>query len=164
VSAVAATTGAVLAGVTVYISGRRDESKWRREVLLETCEAFLNASFETARAGALVAGFSRPRDAVTRDEPDLRLAQAYRAKMDLMTRLRILADEDVVTAAENLHLADMRFLDEVAGWSATPSAEDFDAVRAPVQDQQGVFITATRSLLHIKGRTVRVRNISRPRS
>ncbi len=71
VSAVAATTGAVLAGVTVYISGRRDESKWRREVLLETCEAFLNASFETARAGGQLAGFPAPRDAVTRDEPEL---------------------------------------------------------------------------------------------
>ncbi|GAB3284011.1 hypothetical protein [Kineosporia babensis] len=163
VSAVAATTGAALAGVSVYISGRRDESKWRREVLLETCEAFLNASFETARAGRQLAGFPAPRDAVTRDEPELRISMAYRAKMDLMTRLRILADENVITAAEDVHLADMRFLDAVSGWNTAPSIEEFDAVRAHVQDEQGRFITATRSLLHIKGRTVRVRNISRPR-
>ena len=163
VSAVAATTGAVLAGITVYITGRRDESKWRREVLLETCEAFLNASFETARAGGQLAGFPAPRDAATRDEPELRISLAYRAKMDLMTRLRILADENVVTAAEDLHLADVRFLDAVARWKTPPSTEDYDAVRAQVRSEQGKFIRATTALLHIKGRTVRVRNISRPR-
>ena len=164
VSAVAATTGAVLAGVTVYISGRRDESKWRREVLLETCEAFLNASFETARAGGQLAGFPAPRDAVTRDEPELRISKAYRAKMDLMTRLRILADENVVMAAEDVHLADMQFLAAVASWTTSPSDGEYDAARAQVQGEQGKFITATRSLLHIRGRTVRVRNISRPRT
>ena len=84
--------------------------------------------------------------------------------MDLMTRLRILADENVVMAAEDVHLADMHFLDAVAGWTAAPSREEYDAVRAVVQSEQGRLITATRSLLHIKGRTVGVRNISRPRT
>lgn len=45
IAAVAATVAAVLAGISLWLSGSRDERRWRRDALLDTVVQFLDASF-----------------------------------------------------------------------------------------------------------------------
>jgi hypothetical protein len=50
VTAGAASLAAVLAGVNLYVSGRRELNKWTRETLIEIFSLFLDASFKHASA------------------------------------------------------------------------------------------------------------------
>lgn len=45
-SAVAARLAAVLAGVNLYVTGRRELTKWAREVLVDAFTALLTGSFQ----------------------------------------------------------------------------------------------------------------------
>jgi hypothetical protein len=50
ISAVAASLAAVLAGVNLVVSGRREHAKWARETLVEVLVDFVDASFESKDA------------------------------------------------------------------------------------------------------------------
>jgi len=55
-SAVAATIAAVCAGITLYVTGRRDRRRWIRESLAEFYLEFLTGSFDSPGRSALGAG------------------------------------------------------------------------------------------------------------
>ena len=46
VTAGAAGLAAVLAGANLYVSGRREQKKWKREALIDNLALFLDASFK----------------------------------------------------------------------------------------------------------------------
>jgi hypothetical protein len=43
----AASVAALLSGVNLYVSGRREEQRWNREALIEAFVTFVGASFAT---------------------------------------------------------------------------------------------------------------------
>jgi hypothetical protein len=57
VTAGAAGLAALLAGVNLYVSGRRELDKWTREALVEALVVFLDSSFKQS---GLCASFTSP--------------------------------------------------------------------------------------------------------
>lgn len=104
VTAGAASLAAVLAGVNLYVSGRRELHKWTREALVEALVVFLDTSIKQSGLCANAASLSSLPDSERN-----RLRRAVIATHDLqtetLTRLRLLAPSHVVTAAEALHRA-----------------------------------------------------------
>ncbi|MGW4533536.1 hypothetical protein ACWEOI_21555 [Nocardia sp. NPDC004340] len=105
ISAVAASLAATLAGITLYISGRRENRKWLRESLIDAYVDYLDASFRSGGAYARIARVEG-HDASLFAELRTRTDVAYDAQGVVLTRLRLIAPRSVVSAAEELHLAD----------------------------------------------------------
>lgn len=103
ISAIAAAIAALLAGLTLYTSGRRDP-RWVRDSLIDSYVAYLDASFESAGPSALNARLTGDETAAA--DYRRQASAAHRRQNDTLTRLRILAPAYVVEAAERLHEAD----------------------------------------------------------
>lgn len=102
VAAVAASLAAVLSGFSLWIGGRREERRWRRDAIVDTLVLLLDSSF--ASPGDVL---MRKRKAGTLSDEDRHLAaQAHTAGISALTRLRVIASPAVVEEAEHLHMAD----------------------------------------------------------
>jgi tRNA A37 threonylcarbamoyltransferase TsaD len=110
-SGLAATVAAMLSGVTLYVSGRREHLKWVRAALEVAFVDFLVASYkhraicrDLARHQAGVQGSVDAAQAL-RDASELRAdaAQAHQVMMESVTRFRILAGDRAAEAALLLH-------------------------------------------------------------
>jgi hypothetical protein len=89
VTAAAAGLAALLAGVNLYVSGRREIDKWTREALVEALVVFLDASFKQSGPCASFASLSSPAEG----GQHLRTAviATHDLQTDTLTRLRLLA-------------------------------------------------------------------------
>lgn len=102
VAAVAATLAAVFSGFSLWLGGRREERKWRRDAIIDTLVQLLDSSFASPadvlmgkrRAGALT------------DEDRRAAEEAHELGISALTRLRVIAGTSVVEQAELLHMAD----------------------------------------------------------
>jgi hypothetical protein len=119
VGAVAACAAAALSGGTLWITGHREERKWRRDAVVETTCQFLDASYRrihssTARAawrnGDLQADLERKKE-------------AYDAQRSALTRLRLLAPTPVVAEAEKVLVADGAACDAIFGPDSVGSGQ-----------------------------------------
>jgi hypothetical protein len=97
VTAGAAGIAAVLAGVNLYVSGRRELDKWTRETLIETLAAFLDGSFNHSNACSAIFVFSSENQ--ERNQLRSVIITAHDAEIEALTRLRILAPPALVEAA-----------------------------------------------------------------
>ncbi|WP_330183196.1 hypothetical protein OHB26_05805 [Nocardia sp. NBC_01503] len=104
-SAIAATVAAVLAGLNLYLSGRREQRKWIREALIDAYVQYLGASF---RGGSRKLRGLRSAGAASDilEQARQKLEEAHTLQNENLTRLRLIAPENVVRAAEALHTAD----------------------------------------------------------
>lgn len=75
---------------------------WRREALVDTVVAFLDASFEAP--GELSLG--RFRAGAYRELDEARHREAHQRMLRALTRLRVIVSADLVAAAERIHEAD----------------------------------------------------------
>jgi hypothetical protein len=100
-SAVAATIAAVLAAITLHVTGRREHRRWLRESLVESYLNYLNASFDAPGSSALTV---RQPAALAKCRREA--AEAHDRQLATLTRLRVIAPQGVVKAAEALHEAD----------------------------------------------------------
>lgn len=104
VTAGAAGLAAVLAGVNLYVSGRRELHKWTREALVDALVAFLDTSFKQSGLCANAASWSSLPES-QRDHLRKNVITAHDLQTETLTRLRLLAPSRVVVAAEALHQA-----------------------------------------------------------
>jgi hypothetical protein len=96
---VAALAAAVLSGLALFLTGRREDLKWKREVLSQAMVSLFDASF----AGAYEAAFEA-RQAGEKIEEHKELALDLHAiQLRALTRMRFLAKPAVVTRAFELH-------------------------------------------------------------
>jgi hypothetical protein len=147
ITAGAAGLAAVLAGVNLYVSGRRELNKWTRETLVELFVSFLEASFAHNHACWAAEGFA-PGTAAHRGLSADSLI-AHDREMDTLTRLRLLAPSRVVTAAEALHEAEHNLAD-TCFLSSERSVEAFDSARLPVRHARAAFLESARSALRLR--------------
>lgn len=147
ITAGAAGLAAVLAGVNLYVSGRRELNKWTRETLVEIFVIFLEASFAHNHA-CRTAEDIPPTDAGRRSLSAAVVA-AHDRETDTLTRLRLLAPSRVVAAAEALHKAEHK-LAEACFLSGKPSVETPDIVRMPVRRARAAFLESARSTLRLR--------------
>ena len=150
VTAGAASLAAVLAGVNLYVSGRREINKWTRETLVEIFVAFLDASF---KHGAICR-------TLLRDAPpepkrhSLRadVVAAHDMEADALTRLRLLATSRVITAAQALieaehTLAAACFVDPL------PPLQDAENLLDRVRQVRVNLVESARSALRLRDTT-----------
>jgi len=146
VTAGAAGLAALLAGVNLYVSGRRELDKWTREALVEALVVFLDASFKQS---GLCASFTSPSPLAEEGE---RLRTAVIATHDLqtdtLTRLRLLAPSRVVAAAESLHQADHELV-TLCFIELVTQSEAIDARRTLIRRARQQFLESARSTLRL---------------
>jgi hypothetical protein len=145
VTAGAAGLAAVLAGVNLYVSGRRELGKWKREALVETLALFLDASFTHGSMCHTILAEPLP-------EPEVyRLREAAIAAHDneaaTLTRLRLLASAEVVDRARALidaewHLANACFCDP-------PRTADKEKASEYIREARGNFLESARDELDL---------------
>ena len=146
VTAAAAGIAAVLSGVNLWISGRRELNRWTREALMETLVNFFDTSFKLRDSCRQLIVLTPGKES---EIPQLRkdIVSAHDHETDTLTRLRLLAPSNVVRAAEILHEADHDVIDS---YLAEAPAEQYREALAKNQAARGKFIDAARSAFNLK--------------
>ncbi len=146
ISAVAAAIAALLAGLTLYTSGRRDHRRWLRDSLVDSYVAYLDASFGSAGPGALQARLTGDEGGAASYRKQA--AEAHSRQNDTLTRLRILAPANVIKAAEQLGAADRDVTSAAldARFEGDPS---WDEVRAEQSSARKAFLNEARRSLEL---------------
>ncbi|MGW5106124.1 hypothetical protein [Nocardia sp. NPDC004123] len=149
ISAVAASLAAAFAGMTLYISGRRENRKWLREALIDAYVEYLDASFASRGAYARIARVEGY-DASVCTEMQARTDEAYCAQAVVLTRLRLIAPRKVVSAADAIHLADGAVMRTTFERERPPIDDDeWAAARDKQHLAQEHFIRVTRQSLRL---------------
>jgi hypothetical protein len=146
VGAVSGLVAATLSGVNLYLTGQRETKKWLRDSLLEAQVAFLDASFEYPSRrlyeylGEYPPGWTADLSSYFQD-----YHAAHTRQNDALSKIRLLASDDVVARAEELHKVDekvaMTLFDQENGF---PSEEQWEALRSEKREAREAFIRATR--------------------
>jgi hypothetical protein len=100
----AAAVAAVLAGANFLQAERREQRRWVHEALVEAYVAFLDASFDLDKVARRMVNARK--DPGADQEQAAAIAEADRLhtkQTETLTRLRVLASDSVVRAAETLH-------------------------------------------------------------
>ena len=146
VTAGAAGLAAALAGVNLYISGRREFDKWTRETLVETFAVFLDASFKNTSACRAIFRLSPPLQ--ERNRLRAAIIAAHDIENDALTRLRLLAPPSVVEAARTLLEAEYNLAEPC--FSVPIPVDTSDILIQPVYHGRAQFIEAARLTLGLR--------------
>jgi hypothetical protein len=117
---------ALFSGISLYLSGKREERRWRRDALLNTYQRFIELSFE--RSFKTVLGI-RVRRGIEPDDPDELRKEESELHLEydsLLTRIRLLGNGDVVAASERLHASDQELVQLSLRSDAPATASDCD--------------------------------------
>ncbi|MBO0609861.1 hypothetical protein [Myceligenerans salitolerans] len=148
--ATTALVAAALSGITLYLTGRRETRQWLRDSVLDALTQFLDASFARPSRSAYEArqasGFEGDLDRFR-----ARSTAAHREQNDALTKLRLLANDPVVRAAETLHLADDAIADAVLGSGPAPDPSDWATLRLRQKHAREALIVQARRLLGLPG-------------
>jgi hypothetical protein len=130
VSAGAASLAALLAGVNLYLSGRRERHKWAREALVEVFFTFLSASFDIGSACRRLVR-ARLDGAAPEELGDLvkRIDELHQVQTAALTRIRLLASGGAVESAVGLHLADHAVVDLARRTEESLAEDEFRSCR-----------------------------------
>jgi hypothetical protein len=140
IAALAATVAAILSGVALWLGGAREKHKWLRDELVDTVVQFLDASFASPGNALL---HKRRESRLTAQDHEEALG-VHRSALTALTRLRVLASEDVVKCAEKLHLADNDAYKMVFVDADLPDQRDWDSHRAQRQQLLEAMLNAAR--------------------
>jgi hypothetical protein len=145
VTAAAAGLAAALSGFNLYVSGRRDFHKWRRDALVEAFVTFMQAGFNQTRACHAIATATMSFD---RDHLREIVVNGHDLESETLTRIRLLAPASVVKAAEMVHEAIHKQV-EVFFAEPLPAAEIRDSSEMLVRHARTQFLDASRSALRL---------------
>jgi hypothetical protein len=123
---------AVFSGISLYLAGKREERRWRRDALLSAYQRFVELSFDRSLIAVQAIDTRRPdvpprtRETFNLDELRTRESVLHTEYDSLITCLRLMATTDVINAAETLHVSDNQLL--TLGWAsdARASATEFN--------------------------------------
>ena len=145
-SAVAATIAAAFAGLTLYVSGRREHLQWIRESLMNSYESYLTASFDAPGRRGRQARL-RGDQGETLDEYRRQADDAHRRQTATLTRLRMIAPSTVVAAAEALHEADHAVVDAALAGPDVPDEDIWAQLRTMQWEARSAFVDQVRRSL-----------------
>lgn len=155
VTAGAAVGAAALSAVTLWITGRRSETAWLRSSLIDALEHYAQASWVRRRmAREIMEARSRAVPQEERAELLIKRRERHRLQTDRLTRLRLLAADPVVHAAEALLLHDDAMEDEFSAATTVPTAEEQEAFEQRQEENDAVkaaFVLACRRSLGVRG-------------
>jgi hypothetical protein len=149
VTAGAAGLAAVLAGVNLYVSGRRELDKWTRETLIEVLALFLDASFKLA--SDCRASTREPLPQPELDRLRASIFAAHSAENRALTRLRLLATPRVVKDTQTLMESEYRLAESCL---QEPFVQgDFDTRVNSVRQGRSRFLESARLALGLREAT-----------
>lgn len=143
----AASVAALLSGVNLYVSGRREEQRWNREALIEAFLTFVGASFSFN--AACTAGGRVGRNDQESLKYALQAIDAHDTETHTLTRLRLLASSAVVAEAEALHAAEHRLV-EISFSDDPDERAERQAKRTMVRKARERLVKAARADLHLR--------------
>ena len=156
-SAIAAAIAAVLAGLGLYVSGRREHRQWLRNSLVDSYVNYLTASFESGGREVLQARL-RGEQIASLGEYLQQASKAHDRQSDVLTRLRLIAPPAVVEAAVALHTVDHLVADTALASSAVPDNDTWQQLRQHQSSAQSAFVDQVRHSLRLgQGAPIRVR-------
>ena len=159
-SAAAASLAAALAGINLYVLGRRERHRWLRETLVDEYATYLNASFSaTHEAREYAKSSSEASDSENRAAVDRQIQELHSQQMDTLTRLRLLATADVVYAAGQVHAADHAVIDLLSSSDSSPTASYLQDTRENAYARREDFIRAARKSMKIPGTVAKVERV-----
>lgn len=146
VTAAAAGLAAILAGVNLYISGRRELDRWTREALVDIFALFLDASFKHESACGRILNTSPLQQERYQLQSDI--FEAHSAVTQALTRLRLLAPPAVVS--DSVALLEVEYLLAAPCFSGplTPD-EILKRIRA-VRQARAQLLVSMRSALGLR--------------
>jgi hypothetical protein len=144
--AATALVAAALSGITLYLTGRRETRQWLRDSALDALTQFLDASFARPSRSVYEA-LQTPGSGGNIDELRERSRVAHSDQNDALTRLRLVANDQVVRAAEALHLADDAVAEAVLGAGPIPDPPEWAALRLKQKVAREELIVQARRLL-----------------
>lgn len=148
--AATALVAAGFSGITLYLTGRRETRQWLRDSVLDALTQFLDASF--AGLGQSVYDTLRaPGFDGNTDEFLEQSRVAHREQNDALTKLRLLASDPVVRAAEALHVADDAIAEALLGPGPVPDPPELDILRSRQKQAREELIIRARRLLGLHG-------------
>jgi hypothetical protein len=145
---------AALSATNLYLTGRREERRWRRDALVDAYQRFIELSFD--RSLLAVKGLRRRQGHDELDLATLRGQENERhVEFDgLLARLRLIAEPGAIAAAETLHSLDNQLVSLGLASDDAPSDEDVNSIAAQ-RDQNRVakeaMIKAARTNLRLEG-------------
>ncbi len=146
ISAVAAIVAATFSGTTLYISGRREQRKWARDATVQALVDLVDASYRSAGQKGFDARSkgSSDLDAIERTAKDAREQQSAS-----LTRLRLIAPEEIVVAVQALLDADTAVNNAVLGPNVLPTTERWKELRDSQWDRRAALQQAGRKYFGI---------------
>jgi len=149
-SAVSATVAAVLVAINLYVSGRREQSRWAREALIDIFITFLNAGFSGGaacnRLTAASAGSSEAEVLRYREE----IQQAHQTETEMLTRMRLLTVPAVVEAAVGLHVAMHAYTDLVSDDLPVLTGRERDVINDQIWQARRSFLAVAKAEIGLK--------------
>lgn len=137
---------AVLSGLSLWVSGSREERRWQRDARVSTYQRFIELSFDRSfktvlgirnrqRGKAEVDKLSKEelrREALRREKWEEIRQEEWELHLEydsLLTRIRLLSDDHVVDVSEALHDSDQKLV-ELSLRSVDPATDsDWEAFK-----------------------------------
>jgi hypothetical protein len=148
----AATLAAVLAGINLHLTGRRESVNWRRSVLERTFVDFLTASYNHRGACKHLA-YLRDGHPSERTEDQLKEAaySAHQILNDMTSRMRILAGSDITEVAIKLHKLNDEDMDLLVNGGTTEFLRLRPTRSLAYAAARDEFVDEAQKYLHLKG-------------
>jgi hypothetical protein len=140
----AAALAALLSGTSLFLTGRREDKRWKREVLRETMESLFDSSFNSHVETAL----ADPPSLQDLDWYKDRALDAHAVQMDALTRLRFLAKPKVLRSAFDLHTIEDKLYSAVFHKNVSPA--DLVLLKACHQEARTNLFNACRRDLGLR--------------
>ncbi len=142
----AAAIAAGLSFANLVVTVRRDEKRWRRESLVDTIVRFMDGSFSLPgnRAYRLL------REGGDLGEVRRAAALGFAECETALTRLRILAPNNLIEKVEVLHELDDRITDRLLSSQAPPSREEWIPMADARMEARTAVLDAARDGLGLK--------------
>ena len=152
--AAAALLAAVFSGISLYLAGRREERRWRRDALLKCYQRFIELSFDRSLIAVKSIQTRRAdvppqvRGVFNLDELRIQEDQLHTEYDSLITRLRLMGVRDVIDAAETLHVRDNQLVD--LGWASDIEFKVFEEKREQNRRAKEAMLGAARATLGLE--------------
>jgi hypothetical protein len=151
-SAGAAGLAALLSGVNLFVSSRREVVKWRREALSEAFVSLLDASFRGKDICKRYCNeYRRSEAAASAHQADLvsETDEVLRMMREDLTRLRLLAPKSVLDSCKELYKRNHDFLDLVKGKpDGIRDLEDM-RIRLEIRSARNAAVTSAKALMRL---------------
>jgi len=149
-AAAAALLAAALSGITLYVTGKRDERRWRREQLVDAYQELLDISFRRSRLAVEAVLMRQHHISVNLDKLREEEERLHSQHNGLLTRIRLLGPQETVRAAQNLHNGDHSLVDAALADDGPLSDREFQSFESARQlnlrMKQAMFDAARRTI------------------